>query len=149
MARGAWWATVHGVGKSWTWLSDLAIATNGSMTKGTQHSVCHIVSSIVIFTGCCVIISMSLNAAEGLPLTLLPSPPPCFLQTAPHRLRSTSPALAGSPTAPATPPRAPRWTSAAAADPGLHPWLSGGSRPQIPPPNSLGTTWLPAASRCY
>ena len=22
MDRGAWWATVHGVGKSWTWLSD-------------------------------------------------------------------------------------------------------------------------------
>ena len=24
MDRGAWWATVHGVAKSWTWLSDLA-----------------------------------------------------------------------------------------------------------------------------
>ena len=24
MDRGAWWATVHGVTKSWTWLSDQA-----------------------------------------------------------------------------------------------------------------------------
>ena len=24
MNRGAWWATVHGAAKSWTWLSDLA-----------------------------------------------------------------------------------------------------------------------------
>ena len=24
MGRGAWWATVHGVAQSWTWLSDLA-----------------------------------------------------------------------------------------------------------------------------
>ena len=24
MDRGAWWATVHGITKSWTWLSDLA-----------------------------------------------------------------------------------------------------------------------------
>ena len=23
MDRGAWWATVHGVAKSWTWLSEL------------------------------------------------------------------------------------------------------------------------------
>ena len=26
MDRGAWWATVHGVAKSWTWLSDLSTA---------------------------------------------------------------------------------------------------------------------------
>ena len=113
---------------------------NKSMPKGTQRSICHIISSVVIFTGCCLIISMSLNSDEGLQLTLLPSPLPCCLQTAPLRLRSTSPALAGSPTAPSMQPRAPRWTSAAAADPSLRLWLSGGSRPQVPPPNSLGTT---------
>ena len=28
MDRGAWWATVHGVTKSWTWLSDWALSRN-------------------------------------------------------------------------------------------------------------------------
>ena len=35
--RGAWWATVHGVAKSWTGLSDLACTTD-SFTQGTQDS---------------------------------------------------------------------------------------------------------------
>ena len=33
MERGAWWATVHGVAKSWTWLNDWA----------SMHSVIHFV----------------------------------------------------------------------------------------------------------
>ena len=33
MDRGAWWATVHGVAKSWMWLSDWAQTLNASEIK--------------------------------------------------------------------------------------------------------------------
>ena len=37
MDRGAWWATVHGVTKSWTWLSDLH-SERLSLTHSLTHS---------------------------------------------------------------------------------------------------------------
>ena len=41
MDRGAWWATVHGVTKSWTWLSDWTITTreNGVSVKHSLRSM--------------------------------------------------------------------------------------------------------------
>ena len=33
MARGAWWATVHGVTKSWTWLSNFHIHDKNSQVR--------------------------------------------------------------------------------------------------------------------
>ena len=33
MDRGAWWATVHKVAKSWTWLSDLACMQSGQRIR--------------------------------------------------------------------------------------------------------------------
>ena len=34
MNRGAWWATIHGIAKSWTWLSDWGLSTiNHSVEK--------------------------------------------------------------------------------------------------------------------
>ena len=37
MDRGAWWATVHGVSKSWTWLSDQHWLTKWLSYKGQQQ----------------------------------------------------------------------------------------------------------------
>ena len=33
--RGVWWATVHGVTKSWTWLSNSA--TTATKQRGSEH----------------------------------------------------------------------------------------------------------------
>ena len=41
MDRRAWWATVHGVEKSWTWLSDLTIIIIGvNSGPGGKESAC-------------------------------------------------------------------------------------------------------------
>jgi len=40
MDRGAWWATVRGVTKSWTWLKRLNNKNNGITTQGTQEPGC-------------------------------------------------------------------------------------------------------------
>ena len=37
MDRGAWWATVHGVAKSWTWLSDKAQHSPVNHRDGIWH----------------------------------------------------------------------------------------------------------------
>ena len=47
MDKGAWWATVHGVAKRWTLLSDLAQHTHASAgntemnkTQSLMHFIC-------------------------------------------------------------------------------------------------------------
>ena len=39
MDRGAWWATVHGVAKSWTRLSDSTF----TFTIGGGHHICYVI----------------------------------------------------------------------------------------------------------
>ena len=39
MDRGAWWATVHGVAKSWTWMSNL-ITTRCISDEVVSERVC-------------------------------------------------------------------------------------------------------------
>ena len=39
MDRGAWWATVHGVAKNWTWLSDLTHFSLSYIGEGNSNSL--------------------------------------------------------------------------------------------------------------
>ena len=47
MDRGAWWATVHGVTNSWTWLSDWTTTTiNRVLRKGTHSLNCFMFTAV-------------------------------------------------------------------------------------------------------
>ena len=41
MARGAWWATVHGVAKRWTWLRDKQFHFHMQISPFAKHWVFH------------------------------------------------------------------------------------------------------------
>ena len=51
MDRSAWWATVHGVAKSWTWLSYWACRHTG-VSPGALSSRQENMTSIISFSGC-------------------------------------------------------------------------------------------------
>ena len=49
MDRGTWWATVHGVTKSWTWLSDKAQPQEDFFLVGEMGFHCHLLGDFVCF----------------------------------------------------------------------------------------------------
>ena len=59
MGRRAWWATVHGVTKSWTQLSDFTTTTSTEQLLHAKHcSVLHVVTHFILTT--------SLSAIPGI-----------------------------------------------------------------------------------
>ena len=45
MDRGSWWATVHGVAKSWTWLRDWAHTYRAPWVRKRWLGLCHPIST--------------------------------------------------------------------------------------------------------
>ena len=61
MDRGAWWATVHRITKSWTWLKWLCIQENSTQTHscavigvGKIEDIANCLSACLIFLSLCI-----------------------------------------------------------------------------------------------